>query len=66
MTDTTPDGFANRIHPGSRGHILVAILTTDDFAANTVELSIVLLGPAGAAAVNSLQGLRYECSPSTH
>ena len=45
MIGITPDGLANRIHPGSMGYILVAVLTMHDFAADTVEPSTMAWQP---------------------
>jgi hypothetical protein len=46
--DIKPGPGANRIKPGNKGSIPVAILTTDDFDASTVDAATVKFGPDGA------------------
>lgn len=48
--DITPGSNPNSINPRSRGVIPVAILTTEDFDATTVNPSIVLFGKTGTEA----------------
>ena len=50
--DIKPGSFPNSINPNSTGVIPVAILTTDDFDAATVDAETVRFGPAEAAAVH--------------
>jgi hypothetical protein len=47
--DIRPGDFPNRINVRSRGLIAVAILTTPDFDATTIDPATVRFGPAGAA-----------------
>lgn len=49
--DIKPGSWPNSINPDSKGVIPVAILTTDDFDATTVDPDTVAFGPAGATAV---------------
>jgi len=46
--DIKPGGYPNSINPFSRGEIPVAILTTEDFDAMTVDEDSVMFGPAEA------------------
>jgi uncharacterized repeat protein (TIGR01451 family) len=46
--DIMPDSYPNFINPASKGVIPVAILTTDDFDATTVDASTLTFGPGGA------------------
>ncbi len=46
--DIKPGSYPNSINPGSNGVISVAILTTDDFDASTVDVTTVQFGPDGA------------------
>jgi hypothetical protein len=46
--DIKPGSDPNSINPGSKGVIPVAILTTEDFDATTVDPETVRFGPAGA------------------
>jgi hypothetical protein len=50
--DIKPGSFPNSINPNSKGVIPVAILTTADFDATTVDAETVRFGPAGAEAVH--------------
>lgn len=50
--DIKPGSDPNSINPKSKGKIPVAILTSDEFQANTVDPSTVRFGPSGAKAVN--------------
>ncbi len=47
--DIKPGSDPNSINTKSRGVIPVAVLTTNDFDATTVDVSTVAFGPAGAA-----------------
>lgn len=47
--DIKPGSDVNPINPKSKGVIPVAILTTDDFDATTVDVSSVAFGPDGAS-----------------
>ena len=47
--DIKPGSDPNSINPSNRGVIPVAILTTEDFDATTVDADTVRFGPAGAA-----------------
>lgn len=49
--DIKPGSFPNSINPDSKGIIPVAILTTADFDASTVDPDTVRFGPSGAWAV---------------
>ena len=49
--DIKPGSFPNSINPDSEGIIPVAILTTPDFDASTVDVATVRFGPLGAWAV---------------
>ena len=49
--DIKPGSNPNAINPGNNGVIPVAILTTRDFDASTVDAETVCFGPAGAWAV---------------
>lgn len=49
--DIKPGSFPNSVNPDSEGVIPVAILTTADFDASTVDADTVRFGPAGAQAV---------------
>lgn len=48
--DIKPGSFPNSVNPNGQGVIPVAILTTDDFDATTVDPSTVLFGPTGTEA----------------
>jgi len=48
--DIKPGSNPNSINPDNKGVIPVAILTTADFDASTVDADTVLFGPAGAQA----------------
>ena len=50
--DIKPGSFPNSINPNSNGVIPVAILTTADFDAATVDPAMVAFGPDGAAPVH--------------
>jgi hypothetical protein len=50
--DIKPGSFPNSINPNSKGVIPVAILTTADFDAATVDPATVAFGPDGAAPVH--------------
>jgi len=50
--DIKPGSDPNSINPNSKGVIPVAILTTGDFDATTVDLDTVLFGPSEAAPVH--------------
>ncbi len=56
VLDVKPGAFPNRVHPGSRGVIPVAVLTTDStdnaevFDATTIDPSAVLFGATGQEA----------------
>jgi flagellar motor protein MotB len=50
--DIKPGSFPNSINPNSNGVIPVAILTTADFDAATVDPATVAFGPDGAAPVH--------------
>ena len=50
--DIKPGSFPNSINPNSKGIIPVAILTTADFDATTVDAETVRFGPAGAEATH--------------
>jgi hypothetical protein len=50
--DIKPGSFPNSINPNSKGVIPVAILTTGDFDATTVDASTVEFGPNGAAIIH--------------
>jgi hypothetical protein len=54
--DVKPGSDPNSINPGSTGVIPVAILTTDDFDATTVDGSTVEFGPGGAEPVHKQHG----------
>lgn len=47
--DIKPGSFPNSVNPGNKGVIPVAILTTDDFDASTVDPASVGFGPNDAA-----------------
>ncbi len=51
--DIKPGSYPNSINPGSKGVIPVAILSTEDFDASTVEPETVRFGPDAASAVQS-------------
>lgn len=51
--DIKPGSFPNSINPDIQGEIPVAILTTPDFDASTVDAATVGFGPDGAVAVSS-------------
>jgi beta-glucosidase len=46
--DILPDSDVNPVNPGQRGVLPVAILTTDDFDAGSVDPFSLAFGPAGA------------------
>lgn len=46
--DIRPGSETNRINPRSRGRVQVAIVTTDDFDASTINLNSVRFGPRAA------------------
>lgn len=50
--DIKPGSFPNSINPDNEGGIPVAILTTPDFDASTVDVGTVRFGPDGAWAVD--------------
>jgi hypothetical protein len=50
--DIKPGSFPNSINPNSKGVIPVAILTTEDFDATTVDADTVRFGPADAEKVH--------------
>ena len=50
--DVKPGSFPNSINPNSKGVIPVAILTTEDFDATTVDADTVRFGPADAEKVH--------------
>jgi hypothetical protein len=50
--DIKPGSFPNSINPDSNGVIPVAILTTSDFDATTVDASTVEFGPDGAMMIH--------------
>ena len=50
--DIKPGSFPNSINPGGKGVIPVAILTTDDFDASTVDGETALFGPGDAEPVH--------------
>ena len=50
--DIKPGSFPNSINPGKKGVIPVAILTTGDFDATTVDGDSARFGPAGAVPVH--------------
>lgn len=47
--DVKPGSNTNPINPRGKGVIPVAVLTTDDFDATTIDASTVLFGPDGAS-----------------
>jgi hypothetical protein len=49
--DIKPGNAVNPINPRSKGKLKVAILTTEDFDANTVDVSTIQFGPDGAQPV---------------
>ena len=50
--DIKPGSNINPINPGSKGKLTIAILTTEDFDASTVDASTVRFGPGAAVPVN--------------
>jgi hypothetical protein len=52
MIDIKPGSNENPINPRSRGKVPVAILTTEEFDASTVDVSTVHFGPDGAQPVH--------------
>ncbi len=48
IIDIKPGGDPNSVNPGSRGVVSVAILTTEDFDATTVDPLLVEFGPGRA------------------
>jgi len=55
--DVKPGDQPNSLQPNSNGRIPVAILTTDSFAANSVDPSTVLFGPTGTEASSAQSAL---------
>lgn len=51
LIDIKPGSNKNPVNPGSKGRLPVAILTTEDFDASTVDASTVQFGPSGATPV---------------
>jgi hypothetical protein len=49
--DIKPGSIENPINPGSKGKLTVAILTTEDFEASTIDVSTVRFGPSSAQPV---------------
>jgi hypothetical protein len=45
--DIKPGGYPNAVNPSAKGVLPVAILTTDDFDALTVDYTTVEFGPSG-------------------
>ena len=50
--DIKPGSYPNSINPNSKGVIPVAILTTDNFDATTVDASTVTFGPNTASIIH--------------
>ena len=48
VIDIKPGGFPNSVNPGSRGVIPVAVLTTPDFDAATIDPATARFGPGAA------------------
>ena len=48
--DVAPGSFLNSVNPRNRGRIPVAILTTGDFDATTIDVSTVSFGATGTDA----------------
>ncbi|MEW8660359.1 MAG: hypothetical protein AB2603_18775 [Candidatus Thiodiazotropha endolucinida] len=53
LIDIKPSNRKNPVNPRSKGKLKVAILTTDDFDASTVNIASIRFGPNGAEAVRS-------------
>ena len=52
VVDIKPDDDNNRVNPKNRGVIPVAVLTTDDFDALTIDVGSLSFGPGGTGAAH--------------
>lgn len=52
VVDIKPDDNNNRVNPKNRGVIPVAVLTTDDFDALTIDVGSLSFGPGGTGAAH--------------
>ena len=58
--DVKPDDDQNAINPGSKGVIPVAIFSTDDFDATSIDPATIELAGAGVAVVGKGKSLFHE------